>query len=264
MKSSRVVFDFGTWDITVRELIASPTIIGVLVILGFIIAGKIDDHVQANNLMYNSAPHTETVEAFKDRLATDKRHIFASGHHETVNPIGFETVYRTMWKSPSLSDLPKGNYLDVEIEREHYTKHTRTVTYTSNGKTRHRTETYYTWDHAETVNNWAPRVIFNDVMFPSSKFNYKMSTDYISREKHFDDRWTFRVIRPAFDGIIFTEIADGNISDGTPFYVGYESIDSLVEHLTNSHAVMIFWIIWSVVIIAALIGFFYIDNSYLE
>ena len=80
MKPSKVVFDFGTWDITVRELIAAPTIIGVLIILGFVIAGKIDNKVQEQNLIYNSAPHVETIEDFKDRLATDKRPIFASGH----------------------------------------------------------------------------------------------------------------------------------------------------------------------------------------
>ncbi len=61
MKPSKVVFDFGTWDITVRELIAAPTIIGVLVVIGFIIAGKIDNKVQEQNLSYNSAPHVETV-----------------------------------------------------------------------------------------------------------------------------------------------------------------------------------------------------------
>ena len=128
MKPSRVVFDFGTWDITVRELIAAPTIIGVLIVLGFVIAGKIDNKIQEQNLIYNSAPHVETVEDFKDRLATDKRPIFSSGHLLTLNPIGFSSIYSRLRKSPNNSDLPSGNYLYVEIEREHYTKHTRTVT----------------------------------------------------------------------------------------------------------------------------------------
>ena len=94
MKPSRVVFDFGTWDITLREIIAAPVIIGVLVIVGFIISGKIDNKVQEQNLIYNSSPHVETVQDFKDRLSTDKRTIFASGHVSTVNPVDFNMIYK--------------------------------------------------------------------------------------------------------------------------------------------------------------------------
>ena len=262
MKSSRVVFDFGTWDITVRELIAAPTIIGVLIVLGFVIAGKIDNKIQEQNLIYNSAPHIETVEDFKDRLATDKRPIFASGHLLTLNPIGFSSISSRLRKSPNNSDLPSGNYLYVEIEREHYTKHTRTVTDSEGHK---RTETYYTWDHEETVKRWANTVVFNDVMFPTSKFDFHISEQRVGGAKHFDDRWNFRAITPEWDGILFTEVSDGNIKDLSPFYVHHgKDINALVEDLTNNHGVLVFWIFWSILIIGATIGFFYIDNRWLD
>ena len=262
MKPSRVVFDFGTWDITLREIIAAPVIIGVLVIVGFIISGKIDNKIQEQNLIYNSSPHVETVQDFKDRLSTDKRTIFASGHVSTVNPVDFSMIYKKLWKSPNASDLPTGQYLYVEIEREHYTKHTRTET---DSEGRKHTKTYYTWDHEETVRNWASSVVFNDVTFPTSKFDFKISKERISTAKHFDDRWFFRVIPSDSDGIIFTEVADGKIKDDTPFYTKFGvNIDELVEDLTNSHAVLIFWIFWIVLIIAITIGFFYIDNKWLE
>lgn len=262
MKPSKVVFDFGTWDITVRELIAAPTIIGVLIILGFVIAGKIDNKVQEQNLIYNSAPHVETVEDFKDRLATDKRPIFASGHLSTLDPVGFNSISSRLFKSPSNSDLPGGNYLCVEIEREHYTKHTRTVTDSDGNK---RKETYYTWDHEETVKKWANTVVFNDVKFPSSKFDFHISEKSVGGAKHFDDRWIFRAIMPEWDGILFTEVSDGNIKDSSPFYVHHgKDINALVEDLTSSHGVLIFWILWSILIIGATIGFFYIDNRWLE
>lgn len=262
MKPSRIVFNFGTWSITVRELIAAPTIIGLLIVLGFVIAGKIDDKIQERNLIYNSAPHIETVEDFKDRLATDKRSIFASGHLSTLNPIEFSSISNRLYKSPSNSDFPSGNYLYVEIEREHYTKHTRTVT---DSEGHRRTETYYTWDHEETVRRWADTVVFNDVTFPTNKFDFHISEKRISSAKHFDDRWIFRAITPEWDGIIFTEISDGQIKDFSPFYVNFEKdINALVEYLTNDHSVLIFWIFWSILIIGATIGFFYIDNRWLE
>ena len=262
MKASKVVFDFGKWNITVRELIAAPTIIGVLIVLGFVISGKIDNSVQEQNLIYNSSPHVETAEDFKDRLATDKRSIFASGHLSTVDPVRFINIYSKLLKSPEFSDLPSGEYLYVEIEREHYTKHTRTVK-DSDGHS-HR-ETYYSWDHAETVKSYASQVIFNEVTFPSSKFDFKISKKYHNCRTHYYDRWTFRSLSTDWDGIIFTDLSDGDISNATPFYVSHgKDINALVEQLTNNHDVMIFWIFWSVLIIAALIGFFYIDNAWLE
>jgi uncharacterized protein YozE (UPF0346 family) len=258
---SRVVFDFWTWDITVRELIAAPTIIGVFVILGFIIAGKIDDKVQSANLMYNTAPHVENAMDFKDRLANDKRHIFASGNLVAENPIDFNSVYASLRCAPPLSDLPSGKYLYIEIMREHYTRHTRIRT-DDNGK-RHR-EVYYSWDCKETASKWASNVVFNEVIFPTSKFNFHISSRYINCETHFDDRWTFRAIKENWDGIIFTEVANNDISDETDFYIEYESIDELLNQLTSSHAILIFWIAWSILIVLALVGFFYIDNAWLD
>ena len=70
---------------------------------------------------------------------------------------------------------------------------------------------------------------------------------------------------PEWDGILFTEVSDGNIKDSSPFYVHHgKDINALVEDLTSSHGVLIFWILWSILIIGATIGFFYIDNRWLE
>lgn len=261
MRRSRVVFDFGGWDITVRELIFTPIIIGVMLIIGFIIAGKIDDKIQSDNLKYNSAPHVETVKDFKDRLATDKRFIFSSGKLETVSPVGFSDIYKNLHKCPDSYKLPEGSFLYVEIEREHYTKHTRTVT---DGKGHSCEETYYTWDHEETVKKWATKVRFNDVIFSTDKFNFHVYEKTISSEKRGNDRWYFKSIEPVFNGIIFTEVSNGDISNGTDFYVGYDSIDSLIEWLTDGSGLIVFWIIYSILIVTAVVGFWYIDNRWLE
>lgn len=119
--------------------------------------------------------------------------------------------------------------------------------------------------HEETVKKRANTVVFNDVELPTSKFDFHISEKRVGGAKHFDDRWTFRAIMPEWDGILFTEVSDGNIKDSSPFYVHHgKDINALVEDLTSSHGVLIFWIIWALLIIGATIGFFYIDNRWLE
>ena len=258
---SKVLFSGGNWDFTLREAIAVPTIIGILLIIGFVISNKIDNGIQERNFIYHSAPHVETVDDFKDRVATDKRNVFASGHLSTVYPVRFSDIYTRLLTSPAIYDLPEGEYLYAEIEREHYTKHTRTVR-DSNGKS--RKETYYSWDHRETKSRQSEYVFFCNVLLPTSKFDFKMSKENLGRVTHGDDRWNFAAYNTDYDGIIFTMISDGTISDNTPFYIGYDNIDDLEKRLTTSHAVGIFWIFWSLLIIAAAIVFIVIDNRWLE
>lgn len=258
---SKVIFSFSGWDVTLRELILAPTILGLMIIFGVLIAEKIDQHVQEKNLKYVSAPHVETVEDFKDRLYTDKRFIFASGTLSTVDTVSFNDISKRLFVSPSNSDLPSGLYMYVEIEREHYTKHTRKVT-DDEGHT--KTQVYYTWDHEETVRQWANECIFNTVIFPLEKFDIRRGSTYIKTKEVFNDRFIFRCIPAELDGIVFTEVSDGNISDNTPFYVGYESINSLVEHLTERHAVLVFSILWGILTILLIVLFLYADNQWIE
>lgn len=48
-------FDFGDFEITKREILASISIIAVLLLIGFIISGKISDYVMDKNEKYNKA-----------------------------------------------------------------------------------------------------------------------------------------------------------------------------------------------------------------
>lgn len=48
-------FDFGDFKITKREILASISIIAVLLLIGFIISGKISDHAMDKNEKYNKA-----------------------------------------------------------------------------------------------------------------------------------------------------------------------------------------------------------------
>ena len=262
MKST-TAFYIGEYEVTKRELMAVPAIIGTLLIIGFVISGRIDRSVQARNLKYHTAVHIVSEEDFKDRLESDNRFAFASGHLVAVNPISFESAYLSLRHRPF--NMPSGTYLQTRIEREHYTRHTRTVTETVNGKSKTKTEVYYTWDTVEKKADSVKSVIFNGVELSAHKFDMRFSMQQIDFMQEGNDRWYFYAYKKEYDGIVFTELANQTISDSSPFYIQYASdIDALETHLTSTHELLIFWIIWSVLTLALVVAFVCIDNKWLE
>ena len=64
-------FNFGDFEITKREILASVSIIAVLLLIGFIISGKISDHLMDKNEKYNKAVKIEDQELFEYGMRTD-------------------------------------------------------------------------------------------------------------------------------------------------------------------------------------------------
>lgn len=52
-------FDFGEFEITKREILASISIIAVLLLIGFVISGKISNYILDRNEKYNKAVKIE-------------------------------------------------------------------------------------------------------------------------------------------------------------------------------------------------------------
>lgn len=111
----------GKYEVTIRELLASITIIAVMMILGFVFAGKIEEHQMDKNAeYYKSAKITET-EMFRYGMDTSIGNALVYGDLEAVDTVTFPEI--------------GGEYLYVKKVEEHYNMHTRTVTYTdSDGK----------------------------------------------------------------------------------------------------------------------------------
>lgn len=120
-------------EITKREVIASISIIAVMLIIGVIIHGNISEKIMDSNEKYNKAIKVEDEELFKYGMRTSVGNAFVYGELEVLDPVTYSEV--------------GGEYSYIEKVKEEYTMHTRTVTYTdSNGKTQTETETYWTWD----------------------------------------------------------------------------------------------------------------------
>ena len=97
-------------EITKREVIASITIIAVMMILGFVIAGKIDAYQIRKNSEYYKAIQITEPDQFRYCMDTSVGNAFVYGKLEAVDPVTF----------PELG----GAYLQVERIEEHYTMHT--------------------------------------------------------------------------------------------------------------------------------------------
>lgn len=87
--------------------------------------------------------------------------------------------------------------------------------------------------------------------------------DTIKQSSHV--RYLYYVINTEYSGVIYANLKDNTIEDGTPF-IQTDTLDSAVDYMVSSSTAMIvgFWMLWIVFIGAAVYGFCYLDNRWLE
>ena len=245
-------FDFGDFEITKREIIASISIIAVMILIGVLISGKISEHQMDKNEIYNKAVKIENTDLFQYGMDTNVGNAFVYGDLEAVDTVTY----------PEIS----GEYMYVEKIKERYTKHTRQVSHTKtvNGKTQtyYTTETYWTWDRVSSEDIKCKEISFCGIIFNSSKFDIpcKDYIDTIKKSSHI--RYKYYGTKTKFTGTIFTELKDKTISDNTNFY--NMNIEETVERLESDGGKIVFWILWIILIIVCVFGFYYLDNKWLE
>lgn len=122
------------FKITKREVIASISIIAIMLLIGVLISGKISDWMMDKNAEYNKAVKIESFDLFEYSMRTDVGNAFVYGDLLAVDTVTYPEI--------------GGSYMYVEKVKERYTKHTRQVAHTRtvNGKTQtyYTTETYWT------------------------------------------------------------------------------------------------------------------------
>ena len=160
-----------------------------------------------------------------------------------------------------------GSYMYVEKVKEKYTRHTRTVTRTRtvNGKPQSytTTEVYWTWDRVSSEDMRCKELRFLGVTFNSNKFIIPETRhiDTIKESSHV--RYKYYGTDIKFTGTIFAKLGDNTIPDKTEFYKN-TTITDLVDRKTSNVGLPIFWTCWLILIIGCVIGFYYIDNRWLE
>lgn len=108
-------FDFGDFKITKREILASISIIAVLLLIGFIISGKISDHAMDKNEKYNKAVKIKEQDLFEYGMRTDIGNAFIYGDLEAVDTVTYPEIGgKYMYKSTSNTAQTGGSWSDTQ------------------------------------------------------------------------------------------------------------------------------------------------------
>lgn len=236
--------------ITKREVIASFVIIAFMMIVGFFISDNMTDWQNEQNAKYQKALHIENnKDMFQYGMDTNVGNAFVYGDLTALDPVSYDEI--------------DGEYMYIEKVKEQYTKHTRRVSYTVDGKTRYRTETYWTWDWVGSEDKKCKNINFCGVTFDSNKIDMPSQhlIDTIKESSHI--RYKYYGVSTSHTGTIFTKLADGSISDNTKFYEN-ESIDDVLKDKTTGEWNIIFWVVWIILTGILVFGFYYLDNQWLN
>lgn len=249
------IYAFGI-NITMREILASVTIISFMLLAGFLISDKINNSIQDKNEEYQKAVKLNTSQEFLYGLRTDVGNAFCYGELSAVDTVSYPEI--------------DGEYMYISKTREEYRMHTRVVTKTRPGpngtiQTYTTTEIYYSWDTISSERLHSNELTFNDVVFPYSKFDVP-SYHYITTiYKWSDVRYVYYGTDTDFNGTLYTKIYDHTVADQSRFFP-VQTPDETLESLVSSSgaALIFFWLFW-IAIIAGIIFFFYSrENAWLE
>ncbi len=236
-------------EVTKREIIISIAVAAIMLIIGFSISGKIIDAQNDKNAEYQKAVHIEDSELFQYGMDTNVGNAFVYGDLKAVDVVTFDEI--------------GGEYLYVEKVKEKHTLHTRTYTVKVGKTTTVRTETYWTWDEVNRENKQSLEIMFCGVVLPSIKVEIP-DTEYIDTIKESSEiRYKYYGTPIKHTGTVYTKLSDGTILDNSRFFKDY-TIEQALDSCTSGVGNVMFWALWIVLTVGAVVGFCYLDNRWLE
>lgn len=85
-------FDFGDFEITKREILASISIIAMMLLIGFVISGRISNYILDRNEKYNKAIKIESSDLFEYGMITNVGYAFVYGDLKAVDTVSFQSL----------------------------------------------------------------------------------------------------------------------------------------------------------------------------
>ena len=85
-------FDLGDFTITKREILASISIIAIMLLIGFLISGKIQESQLDKNEKYNKALKIEDSEMFVYGMRTNIGNAFIYGELKAVDTVTYPEI----------------------------------------------------------------------------------------------------------------------------------------------------------------------------
>lgn len=238
-------------EVTKREMIFSIIIIALMLMIGFVISSVIDDSIIDQNEQYIKAIDITDKDAFEYGMQTNVGNAFIYGEIKAVDSVSYPL-------------LKNKKYIQIEKIEERYTKHTREVSHKDNkGRTYYTTETYWTWDKIGHEEKICKEITILGVKFKRDIVNLNSEyIDTIKTELHLREK--YYGVPATVKGTVFATLKDSNLKN--PRFYRDEKIKETRETLEKNSFIIkgLFWMFWIVCIVAAVYGFVYLDNKWLE
>jgi hypothetical protein len=261
--------DHMDFRITKREIMFSVIIFFIMLFIGGFICNIIDDNITIRNQKYlSSIKINDDARQLRYGMDTNVGNAIIYGDMKAIDPVSMDDV--------------TGEYMYIKKVKERYTPHTRTVTYTSNGKTHTRVEVYYTWDAVDSWKSAVDEVYYVGNRFKFSLFDYH-DTDVLrlnnlnitdkSRWYKTDNtylyetssvRYYFDVIPDVVSGTTFAHLDNGTMNDVS--FVANKNIDEFINSAVKDEMLyeVIFWIAWLFLTAILIFVFCIFENNWLE
>ena len=239
--------------ITKREILASIAIVFVMLLIGLLISGAINENLMDAYQEYNTALQIDAdKEMFKYGMKTNIGNAFVYGDLRAVDAVTFDEI--------------GGEYSYVKKVKEKYTQHTRTVTKTRivNGKTQSytTTETYWTWDVVDSWDKHSEKIAFLDVEFDYGTINFP-AHEYITTIRESSNiRYKYYGSVASCEGTLCAKLENNTIAN-VSFY-NNNTIEQTMESLQSNWQIIMFWIVWIMLTGGIVAGFYYVENDWLE
>lgn len=224
-----------------------------MILFGVLISAAISNSLMDKYQDYNTALQIESdKDLFEYGMRTNVGNAFVYGDLKAVDTVTYPEI--------------DGEYSHVEKIKEKYTRHTRTVTKTKtvNGKTQTytTTETYWTWDRVDSWSKHSEKITFLDVEFDYGMINFP-SDNYITTIKESSHiRYKYYGAPAECEGTLYAKLGDNTITKAS-FY-NNANIEKTIDMLESNWQIVLFWVGWVLLTGGLVVGFYFIDNKWLE
>lgn len=214
-----------------REVLFSAIIVLVMLLVGLFVSDAILQSAISKSEDYRTATVIENEDQFLYGMQTNFGHSLVYGEVSSDSSVTYDEI--------------ESGFIYIEKHKEHYTRHTRTVTRTdSNGKKHTETEVYYSWDHV-----WSDSRQVDDITFMGETFPYeaidlpveRLNLDSISVDNRMnyiyeghDDRYYYNVTPLKITGTIFTSLHGNTINDSSELYQDMNPKDFVTNSSSSS------------------------------
>ncbi len=227
-------------EVKKNEVIFSIIIFSALMIIGFLISDGIQQSLLEKYLIYDTAVKIEgDEETFRYCMETNNGYAFVYGKLDTVDPVSFPSV--------------DGQYSYIKKVSQKYTKH---------GDDDDDDDEYWTWDTVRTEKKCAKRITFLNVEFAYNKIPFPAEREICIINTGYHKRDVYYAVDTSYQGTIFSRLADGTVNN-TEFFANC-SIEKSIATLESGWEIVLFWVLWSLLIIGAIIGFVALENKWID